>query len=123
MGQKSTTTAVRKTPTPIPVTEVAKEPAHRPAVSLLVDPFCYEAEERIDLEKAIRAVGFLLTWGSDGGNEPLSGQAVHGLAQLLDHSADTVARGMLSKQEALDIGADVYKLYNVGERPQVGKVG
>ena len=92
-------------------------------LSPLEDPFCYESEGRIDLEKAVRAVGFLLTWGSDGGYEPLSGQTAHGLAQLLDHAADTVARGMLSNMEAHAAGADPYKIWNLGERPQVGKAG
>ena len=45
----------------------------------------------MNLERAIRAVAFLLEWLSQHGNESVDGFTAHGLAQILDRCADKVA--------------------------------
>ena len=46
----------------------------------------------VNLEKAIRAIAYLLEWSSNIGNESPDGFAVYGLGKLLQKCADQVPR-------------------------------
>jgi hypothetical protein len=61
------------------------------------------AQAEIDNERCVRAVGFLLAYSSDFGNEPLEGEAAIGLSRILDNCARGIAlaarqRGRLARK-------------------------
>jgi hypothetical protein len=45
---------------------------------------------RFHEERAVRAVAYLLSWGSGGGNDPIDGVAANGLAKILECCADRI---------------------------------
>jgi hypothetical protein len=44
----------------------------------------------LNLERAVRAVAFLLHWCSETGNEPVEGNAANGLGYILEFTASQI---------------------------------
>jgi hypothetical protein len=65
----------------------------REMFKVFADFINHEGEEPLDTQKAILAIAYLLEWGSEIGNNPLSGAAANGLSQLLKKCSEDV--GML----------------------------
>jgi len=63
------------------------------AFSFFYEPFEAKHDENAEfhLERAIRSVAYLLTWSTQLGNEQPDGNAINGLARILDRAADDVA--------------------------------
>jgi hypothetical protein len=74
----------------------APEPGPR-APSSLFGPYEYtqgQDETTSDLEKALRAMGFLLEWSSDAGNKSPNSFLVYGIAIGLSDCADEIHGGI-----------------------------
>jgi hypothetical protein len=56
-----------------------------------------------DNERALAAVAFLLEWGSNTGNDPLSAQAANGLAELVRKALEDIHLNMLGLTENLQV--------------------
>jgi hypothetical protein len=54
---------------------------------------------QLNLERALRAVAFLLHWCSNTGNEPVEGNAANGLGYILEFTASQIRFCMQSKKE------------------------
>ena len=57
--------------------------------------------EDVNLERAVRAVGFLLHWCSDMGNDPLEGHSAHGLGHILEFTADQITQAFGDQRREL----------------------
>jgi hypothetical protein len=79
--------------------------------STFKEAFEYDGDQRIILEKVLRAVGLLLEWSGNIGNRPVDGLAAQGLAVLLDQAAEETAQ-LYSLDEAIAAGADSRTLFD-----------
>ena len=64
----------------------------RQAFDFFYGPDNRERHRQFNDERALRAVAFLLTYGSDIGNEFLDGNAANGLARILELCAERMMR-------------------------------
>ncbi len=83
----------------------------KPSRDYLLEVFdgCDLDDSQGSMEVALRSIGFLLQWATDGGNQPLSGVAGNGLAVLVQLAADRT-RWLWSTDEAEKAGAINAKL-------------
>jgi hypothetical protein len=74
---------------------VLSEPAEKYTLAEAFDyfqgPSDREQHDRLNVERGLRSVAFLLTWCSDIGNQPVDGNAANGLARILELCADRAA--------------------------------
>lgn len=80
-------------------TDQTSEPSDGPRKCTLEQAFNYlwqpvpdDEEKDFNVERATRAVAFLLHWCSELGNEPINGNAANGLGYILEQVASEVAR-------------------------------
>ena len=61
------------------------------AFDYFFEPSGHVAED-VNLERAVRAAGFLLHWCSNMGNDSVEGNAAHGLGHVLEFTADQITQ-------------------------------
>ena len=88
----------RKTPR-AEVTNRQRRP--KPKKFTLAEAFDHELSEAVNLEKAVRAVGFLLHFCSDIGNRDVNGWLAEGLGHVLDFTANHFTYAFRAQQDEI----------------------
>jgi len=65
--------------------------------------------EDVNLERAVRAVGFLLHWCSNMGNDSIEGNSAHGLGHILEFTADQITQTFEDQRRELAKLRDVVR--------------